>query len=302
MDRRKFIQIVGATGTFLRSSSLSYAKPSKTMTAKDVNSYLRSIIGVDEPSVDRIIIGDPNTEVKKIGTAWTPYWKTLKQAHESGVNVMIVHEPTFYTHWDLDAENSDFLGAPAPGRDNYMKARDEKKDWIEKSKMVVIRCHDVLDKIPGWGIPFSLGNALGFKNEDIVRSKTYYNVYKTEPKPAIDIAKSIAKKLKKVNQPGVAFYGNEDHIVKSIGLGTGCICDPLKYSELQPDMFIGIDDTIRTWIQTTYAEDTGKPLIVINHGTSEEFGVQSLSRHLQDTLDNIEVIHFDQGCSYKFVS
>lgn len=272
------------------------------MTAEDLNTYLRSIISVKEPSVDRIIIGDPKTKVDKIGTAWMPYWKTLREAKEKGVNVLIVHEPTFYTHWDLEAENSDFLGAPSPAKNNYSEIRDEKKKWILDNKMVIIRCHDVLDKIPGWGIPFALGNGLGFKNESIIRSKTYYNVYKTNPTPAIDIAKTIAKKLKKINQPGIAFYGDENYEVRSVGLGTGCICDPLQYSELSPDLFIGIDDTIRTWIQTTYAEDSGKPLIVINHGTSEEFGMRSLNDHLQTTFEDIEVLHINQGCGYKFVS
>jgi putative NIF3 family GTP cyclohydrolase 1 type 2 len=272
------------------------------VTASDVNDYLRSLIDVAEPSVDRIIIGNPETPVQKIGTAWMPYWNTLKKASDEGVNVMVVHEPTFYTHWDLDADKWDYIDAPAPARDNYFKARDDKKKWIEDNQMVIIRCHDVLDKIPGWGIPYALGNALGFKKEDIIRSKTYYNVYKTAPRPAIDIARSIARKLQEVGQPGVAFYGDKSYSVASVGLGTGCICDPMDYAELAPDLYIGIDDTIRTWIQTTFARDTGKPLIVINHGTSEEFGMRSLNEDLASRFRNYEVVHFDQGCSYDFIT
>ena len=55
-------------------------------------------------------------------------------------------------------------------------------------------------------------------------------------------------------------------------------------------------------LQTTYAEDTGKPLIVINHGTSEEYGMRLLSEHLKAAFSHLEIIHFSQGCSYRWIS
>jgi putative NIF3 family GTP cyclohydrolase 1 type 2 len=303
MKRRKFIRMtgLGTASTMLFASGISQCNIEK-MTAEDLNTYLRSIIEVDEPSVDRIVIGNPKTEITGIGTAWMPYWKTLKKTVEAGVNTLVVHEPAFYTHWDLDADNSDYLRAPIPAKDNYTKVVNEKKKWIEDNGLVIIRCHDVLDKVPDWGIPYALGKGLGLSNDNIVKSKKFYNVYEIEPTPASEVAQKIAVSLKVIGQPGVAFYGDENYIVKTIGLGTGCICDPLQYSELEPDLFIGIDDTIRTWIQSTYAEDTGQPLVVINHGTSEEFGMQSLNEHLTKTFKNYEVIHLKQGCGYKWIS
>jgi hypothetical protein len=44
---------------------------------------------------------------------------------------------------------------------------------------------------------------------------------------------------------------------------------------LKPDIFLAIDDSINTWTQTTYAKDTGWPLVVMNHGTCEEFGMKN---------------------------
>ena len=76
------------------------------MNARELNEYLISRCDVDLPSerlVDRIVIGDPESPVKKVGTCWQPYWETLQRAHDAGVNVMVVHEPTFYHHLDLDA-------------------------------------------------------------------------------------------------------------------------------------------------------------------------------------------------------
>jgi len=308
MKRRKFVNTVGlgALGTGITLNNLlannSTLNGRKKLTAEDLNKYLRSLIDVEEPSVDKIIIGDPETPVNKIGTAWMPYWKTCKQAVSEGVNVLIVHEPTFYAHRDLEAKEWINIENPGTGQQKYLELRDEKARWIRENSLVIIRCHDVWDKIPEIGIPYAFGQALGFSNDDIIRRETFYNVYKTEPSPAIEIARSIASKLNIAGQPGVAFYGDEDYTVRSVGVGTGCICNPMDYMQLQPDLFIAIDDTVRTWIQTTYAEDTGKPLVVVNHGTSEEFGMKLLNEHLTEELKDYEVIHYKQGCTYKWIS
>jgi putative NIF3 family GTP cyclohydrolase 1 type 2 len=308
MRRRKFVS-TAALGTLGTGMALNDAWANQTghmdmkeMTAADLNKYLRSLIDVDEPSVDKIIIGDPGTAVRKIGTAWMPYWKTCRQAVRDGVNVLVVHEPTFYAHRDLEAREWIHVENPSTGQQKYLEQRDEKARWIRENGLVIIRCHDVWDKIPELGIPYAFGEALGFSIDDIIRRETYYNVYQIQPAPAIEVARSIASRLRVAGQPGVAFYGDEKTTVRSVGVGTGCICDPMNYMQLEPDLFIAIDDTIRTWIQTTYAEDTGRPLVVVNHGTSEEFGIQWLSEHLAATFRDYEVIHYQQGCTYRWIS
>ena len=272
------------------------------ITAANMQEYLRSLHEVQEPSVDRIVIGDPETKIRKVGTCWQPYSSTLRKAKELGVNLMIVHEPTFYAHWDLDQENDMFERTPSPAKENYMEAVKKKKRWIEENEIVIIRSHDVPDILKGYGIPFSLGHALGYENKDIVRSKDYYNVYRVEEDTAWNVARNIASSLLVLNQPGVAFYGDKDRMVSSVGLGTGCICDPMQYQELEPDLSIGIDDTIRTWTQTSYAEDTGDPLVVINHGTSEEMGMRMLNQYLSKNITDIEFIHLNQGCTYRWIT
>jgi len=309
MDRRTFLQIAGKSSLALMlSSQISAAQKSnskgkqKMLKAKDIQDHLRSLCEVPEPSVDRIIIGKPDTTVTKIGTAWMPYWKTCRDAVSRGVNTLVVHEPTFYTHWDLDAKDSDYFRADTPGRREYFRLREEKIKWINENNLVIIRCHDVLDKIADFGIPFALGKALGFSDDNVIRSRKFYNVYKIDTKPAIEVAEYIAEKLKALGQPGVAFYGDKNYKVSSVGLGTGCICNPIEFMDMEPDLFIAIDDSIRTWAQTTYAEDTGRPLVVMNHGTTEEPGMKMLNAHLKKAFPDKNVIHFEQGCTYKWVT
>jgi hypothetical protein len=167
---------------------------------------------------------------------------------------------------------------------------------------VIIRCHDVLDKIGGFGIPFAYGRLLGFGSGDIIRSKPYYNVYRTEPRPAIEVARSIAAKMIEVRQPGVAFYGDKNRLVDSVGIGTGCFSDPMEFMGLAPGLFVAIDDVVRTWTQTVYARDSGHPLVVVNHGATEEAGVRGLSEFLKSRFPERKVIHYAQGCGYDWVT
>lgn len=313
MKRRQFIHLAGlaSAGAILSGpDAKAVTDPPKTakaimekaLRARDVAAYLRSIVSVEEPSVDRIVIGDSETDVAHIGTAWLPDWDTCRRAVRDGVNVLVVHEPTFYTHWDLDEKSGDFYAAQPAGKEAYLNAVEAKKKWILENKLVIIRCHDVLDKVEGFGIPHAFGEFLGFGKADIVRSRPYYNVYRTEPKPAVVHARSIARKLAEIRQPGVAFYGDKERIVDSVGVGTGCYCDPIEFMDLAPGLFIAIDDVVRTWTQTVYAKDTGYPLVVINHGTSEEAGVRMLSEHLRRAYPERKVIHYAQGCTYDWVT
>jgi putative NIF3 family GTP cyclohydrolase 1 type 2 len=240
--------------------------------------------------------------VKKIGTCWMPYWETCKKAVESGVNVLVTHEPTFYTHWDLDEKQGDYYKSPEFTKNQYLELVDRKKKWINENGLVIIRNHDTMDALKDVGIPFALGQFLGFANTEIIASQTYYNVYRIKSQPAEKVAGMIAQKLAQFGQPGVAFYGDPEFPVSSIGIGTGCICNPMEFADLKPDMFIAIDDVVRTWTQTTFASDSGQPLIVINHGTSEEAGMRMLNRIIKNKFPLLETIHFEQGCSYKWIT
>lgn len=311
MERRRFIRLVGlgSAGTLFAGPVADRlgrtdkeARTPAALKAKDVNAHLRSLVPVDEPSVDRIVIGDPETDVAHIGTCWLPDWETCRRAVRDGVNLLVVHEPTFYTHWDLDETTGDFYAAAPAGKDAYLAAIRDKKAWILANKLVVIRCHDVLDKVGGFGMPFAFGEFLGFRKDDIIKSRPYYNVYRTTPRPAVEVARFIARKLTDFHQPGVAFYGDKKRIVDSVGVGTGCYSDPIEFVDLAPGLFIAVDDVVRTWTQTVFAKDTGWPLVVINHGTSEEAGVRKLSEYLKMTYPDRKVIHYAQGCTYEWVA
>jgi len=308
MKRKDFIRYVALTGGYLTSSGalkateLSPVNKSPEMSAAELQQFLVSLTPLKSRTVDRFIIGDPETKIKKVGTCWMPYFETCKKAIEAGVNVLVTHEPTFYTHWDLDEKEADYYSAPEFARKEYLEQVEKKKTWINTHKLVIIRNHDTMDALKDVGIPYAFGQFLGFANDDIISSRTYYNVYKIQSQSASSFAKKIAGILLGVGQPGIAFYGDPDYQVSTVGLGTGCICDPMEFADLKPDIFIAIDDVVRTWTQTAFAADTGRPLIVINHGTTEEMGMRMLNKLIKQKFPALETVHFNQGCTYKWIT
>ncbi len=308
MQRNEFIRLAAMTGGYFATTGMAANKNLSSMTeageisASELQQFLVSLTTLKPVTVDRIIIGDPETKTGKIGTCWMPDWKTCRKAVDSGVNILVTHEPTFYTHWDLDEKNADYFRANEFSKQMYLQQVDKKKKWILENGLVIIRNHDTMDKLKDVGIPFALGNFLGLHNSDIIAARTYYNVYKINQQPAATFAGKVARKLSEIGQPGVAFYGDPNYRVSSVGVGTGCICDPMEFADLKPDIFIAIDDVVRTWTQTAFASDTGQPLIVINHGTSEEMGMRMLNRLIKQKFPNLETIHFNQGCSYQWIT
>ena len=308
MIRKDFIKMAALSGGYLAASGVAKgtkpaaAKDSAGISAAELQKFLISQTQLKPRTVDRFIIGDPATKIKKAGTCWMSDWKTCRKAVESGVNVLVTHEPTFYTHWDLDEKEGDYYAAPEYTKQLYLEQVDRKKKWINDNALVIIRNHDTMDALKDTGIPYALGNFLGFSNSDIIASRTYYNVYKLNNQTASGFARKVAVKLSELGQPGVAFYGDPDRQIASVGVGTGCICDPMEFADLKPDLFIAIDDVVRTWTQTTYASDTGNPLIVINHGTSEEMGMRMLNKIIKQKFPELETIHFNQGCTYKWIT
>jgi putative NIF3 family GTP cyclohydrolase 1 type 2 len=272
------------------------------MTAHELNQWLRSLHAVPEPTVDRIIVGDPAAIVRSIALVWMPTWAALREAAAHGANVVVAHEPTFFTHHDLDGFDAAFADVPPKAKALLDATREAKLRWINESGIVVIRCHDVLDAMPG-GVVDCLAKGLGFSIDDYAASWNRYRVVRlSTPMRAEDVARQLATSFALLGQPGVGFYGDAARRVHTLGLGTGYGCEPWRFVELGADMGVTIDDRLKTWTEGEWAEDSGFPLAVINHGTSEEWGVRRLAALMWKQFHPLSVHLIAQGCGYRWIT
>src|SRR5215218_2044525 len=72
------------------------------VTARDLIARIKQNVGVPwrEQTVDTIKAGDSGTPVTGIATTMMATFDVLRRAAASGKNLIITHEPTFYTHLD----------------------------------------------------------------------------------------------------------------------------------------------------------------------------------------------------------
>lgn len=272
------------------------------MTAHDVHGWLRGLHPVPEPSVDRIVVGEPLTRVQGLAVVWMPTWAALREAARHGANVVIAHEPTFYHHHDLDGVAAGFADLPPKAREEFDATCAAKRRWIEDQGIVVIRCHDVLDAMPG-GVVDTLVRKLCFAPNELLRSWNRYRVVRIEPAAtAREVAERLAAAFAAVGQPGVALYGDPERLVRSLGFGTGYGCEPWRFVELGADMGVTIDDRIKTWTEAAWSADAGYPLAVIHHGTSEEWGVRRLAELVRQRWSELPVRLIPQGYTAQWIT
>ena len=122
------------------------------ITARDIHEHFVSIgpwVDWQGRTPDGFKFGDPDTPVRAIAVGWQSLQSALEEAEGLGCNLFITHEPTFYAHMDDD----EAVKETPPGR--------AKRAVLERTGMVVYRCHDVWDIYPRLGIVDAWGEFLG---------------------------------------------------------------------------------------------------------------------------------------------
>ena len=99
------------------------------MKAYEIMEDLFSLSGplFSDRTCDTIKAGDPNAEVTKVAVSMFATVDIVRQAKDWGAELLIVHEPTYYNHWDDHS-------------DDYFEA--EKRRLIEASGLTIYRFHD----------------------------------------------------------------------------------------------------------------------------------------------------------------
>jgi putative NIF3 family GTP cyclohydrolase 1 type 2 len=239
-------------------------------------------------TVDRIVVGDPEKNASRALVTWMPSISAIRTAAERGVELLICHEPAFWEHRD---------DAPAK-----RAAALDKKRLIEESALILLRNHCCWDRWPEIGIPWAWAAFLGLEGKPaLTGNRGYQHRYDITPIPFGRFAENVAARTARIGEPMVEVAGDLMKPVSRIGIGTGCACDVFAYVEMGCDCCIVCDDGIKYWKHVQYAEDLGIPVICVNHGTSEEPGMVTLTRYINENIDGVFAEHLSQGCRYTQV-
>jgi putative NIF3 family GTP cyclohydrolase 1 type 2 len=258
------------------------------MKVKDIlDHFLSRADWVDrQKTVDRVIFGDPEEDVSSCLVTWMPSFDALRILDRKGLKLMICHEPVFWDHHDKDPDSNPRTSA--------------KLGFIRSKGLTVLRIHDSWDRWPDLGIPFAWARFLGFEGAPTsVGANGYQHRYDVDPITVGEIAMRIAGKCAKIAEPLVQVTGDMDAEVSRIGIGTGCGCSIEAYMDMGCDCSVVCDDGSSYWAGIQMARDLDHPVIRVNHGTSEEPGMVTLTDYVNDSMEGVEAKHLPHGCSFR---
>jgi putative NIF3 family GTP cyclohydrolase 1 type 2 len=253
-------------------------------TARDIDDFF---IGLD-PKVrerrtcDGFKFGSADAAVSGIACMWMAVPENIGRAHESGANLIITHEPTFFNHWD---ETEEFA------QDQVYK---DKVALLEKTGMTVIRIHDVWDRFPEFGIHDSWARRLGLT--EAVRSDARHTLFRIDPTQLARFAQRVQERM---GVGGVRFAGPPERLIKHVALGMGAwggIGDLKMCMALGADVFI-TGETVE-WQTVRFALESGMTMIVVGHNNSEEFGIQAMAGFLSQHFPGLSVIYVPTADPY----
>ena len=247
-----------------------------------------------EETCDHLIIGDENMEITGIVTTFMATVDVINEAVKIGANIIITHEPTWFTGIDKE----DWL------RDDPVYL--EKKKLLEDNKIAVWRFHDHMHAGTEDGIYRGFDEEFGWAEyrevPDPDSKMSWFGATYVIPQTTLsDLAGFFKDKL---DMNVVQLVGNPDMKVKRVGvlvgggsLGLGTENLPMIYMK-ERNIDVCVCGDITEWTLSAYVRDASqlgmnKAMIVIGHERSEECGMKHLPSWLKSITGDIPVTFID---------
>jgi putative NIF3 family GTP cyclohydrolase 1 type 2 len=259
-------------------SALSAAEP---LTAQQVIERIQKNVGIPwkTETVDTFKAGDPATPVKGIGVTMMATLDVLQRAAEAGKNLVITHEPTFYSHLDqtdaLEQQNDQVLRA--------------KQAFIAQHHMVVWRFHDHWHARKPDGILEGMTKALDWKR---FQNQDEPHLFNLRQQTLEFLASDVKRKL---NVRTLRVVGEQTLLVSKIGFMPGAAGSPRQIAMLErPDVEVLMIGEAPEWETIEYVADAQaarmrKALIIIGHIPSEQAGMEECTRWLKTFVSEVPV-------------
>jgi hypothetical protein len=272
LSRRQFGALAGSgfiagTTSMLRGAAL---------TAGDVVDRIKQHIGIpwnDKSYRDTYKIGNPDMPVLGIATTFMSNLDVLQRAHAAGLNMVVTHEPTFYSDADLIE----------PLKNNPMY--HFKLDWANKNSMVVWRFHDHWHARKPDGIFEGWNRALGWEKYLMNDDPRRWNI---PPTTLGTVAKHFTNSLK---TGSLRIIGDLNLPVTHVGRGGHGLANNM---EVLPKVDLLIVSEAREWDSAEYIRDTvlsgqKKGALIISHEAGEEAGMDNCAAWLKSFVSEVPI-------------
>lgn len=306
LSRREFAALVaaGAGAAATATSALAGSRPKQGgLTVARVIDRMRERVGVPwtTETADTLKAGDPAMVVTGIVTTALPTMTVLREAAQSGANLVVTAGPAFYSRADSRTPPAGRGGGP--GRGGPPPAArpdpvfDAKNALVDGSPLAIVRFSDHWrQRRPdpfAAGLATALGWTPGTADDDPMRCAF-------EPVTLGALAGDVKRRLGA--RGGIRVIGDPDLQLSTAALLPGST--PIAASvAVLPSVDVIVAGEVREWESTEYVRDAihagrGKALILVGRIVSEEPGMQVLADWLAPIVDRIPVRHVAAGDPY----
>lgn len=242
---------------------------------------------------DGIKFGDPDRELTGIAVTCAPTYEVIKQAAALSCNLIICHEPTFYSH----ADTTDWM------EDNpvyQVKARQ-----LSEQGIVVYRDHDALHAHNPDGIYTGVMKELGWEpyRADTGRRPMLYEL---PPRPVSQLADELKDAL---GMRTVRLIGCTGGVVSKVAyIGGGNLSlDDTNTKRMMGETEVMIAGELIDWTVMSFVHDAAtmgqqKTIIQLGHFNSEALGMKYTAKRLEKLLGGEAPVHWiPTGDPYRYL-
>ena len=287
------------------------------ITIQDAIATILAATGVtpQAATVDTVKTGDPRQPLTGIVTTFLATGAVITRAAELGANLIITHEPTFYTHED----ETDWL----QGDPIY----EAKRRLIDAHGIVIWRFHDYWHLTRPDGIMTGVARQLGWSLDpqqlpvsaatealamttaagiswDAELAGQFVRIATITPTALSVLAQGLKEQF---GTAAVRIAGPDELICRRVGLAVGAHPGTMAMATLRrDDVDALIAGEINEWETPEYLRDAaffGRPkgLLVVGHATSEEAGMAYLVEWLRPHLPDVMITHVPAGDPLRVV-
>ena len=274
------------------------------MTVRQVIDGIIKKTGVEplpqDKTCDILISGSYDMEVTKIVTTFMATVDVIKKAIAIGANLIITHEPTWFT-----------------GRDTVEWLKNDpvyhmKKELIDKHNIAIWRFHDHMHMDKEDGIYRGFDQELGWGKYRIKNPESMKHFGVCYELPETTLKKLCEFFKDKLDMDVIQIVGNPEMKVKRLSvlvgggsLGFGGEEMPMELMH-DNDLDLLICGEITEWTSVAYVRDASqlglnKGMLVLGHERSEEPGMKHLGQWLEDIVPGVEVHFIDSEEPFKYL-
>jgi len=251
----------------------------QTLTAGQVIERIKANVGIPwrAQTVDNIIFGAPDVPVKGIATTMMATLDVIQRAAAGGKNMVVTHEPTFYSHQDTTDQLL---------QDGTYKFKTE---FMTRNNMVVFHFHDHWHGHRPDGIATGMIRELGWeKNQDPqdFRKFTF---------PAIPLSRFAREIETRLRIRTMRVVGDPNLAVNRVlaSWGNVSLMPGIPFFA-RPDVDVLVVGETREWELVEYAQDAitsgqKKALIVLGHVVSEQAGMKYCAEWLRGFIKEVPI-------------